>query len=158
LAQNSELDKFSLTCPVLDQAAVSWFYCNFGRAEAVSHSITVATRLPRGQSQRSANKIDTLNGPFVAWRNRSSKVYVCGCNDMKKFILLLAMIFAIAVLTPTKAQAGVFFPFGLPIPVPVPVFYGPTYPSYSYGPYGYAHYPRPYWRHRYWSHGRWYYN
>ena len=115
--------------------------------------------ITRSKPKKSSNKIDTLNGPFVSWRNRSSKVYVCGRNDMKKFILLLAMIFAIAVLAPPKAQAGVFFPFGLPIPVPVPVFYGPAYyPHYYYGPSGYAHYPRPYWHHRYWSHGRWYYN
>ena len=46
---------------------------------------------------------------------------------MKKFIVLLAMIFAIALLAQPKAQAGVFFRFGLPIPVPVPVFYGPAY-------------------------------
>ena len=31
-------------------------------------------------------------------------------NDMKKFIVVLAMIFAIALLAQTKAQAGVFFP------------------------------------------------
>jgi hypothetical protein len=46
---------------------------------------------------------------------------------MKKFIVVLAMIFAIALLAQPKAQAGVFFRFGLPIPVPVPVFYGPAY-------------------------------
>jgi hypothetical protein len=81
-------------------------------------------------------------------------------NDMKKFIVVLAMILAIALLAQPKAQAGVFFRFGLPIPVSVPVFYGPAYypGGYYYGPYGYAHYPRPYWRHRYWSHGHWCHN
>ena len=34
---------------------------------------------------------------------------------MKKFIVVLAMIFAIALLAQPKAQAGVFFRFGLPI-------------------------------------------
>lgn len=78
------------------------------------------------------------------------------CNDMKRFIVVLTMMFAIGLLVQPKAQAGVFF--GLPIPVPVPVFYGPAYypGGYYYGPYGYAYYARPYWRHRYWSHGHWY--
>jgi hypothetical protein len=64
---------------------------------------------------------------------------------MKQFIVVLAMIFAIALLAQPKAQAGVFFRFGLPIPIPIPVFYGPAYypGGYYYGPYGYAHYPRP---------------
>lgn len=155
------MDKFSRTCPAL--ATRGPFVRSstiLGRAEVVRHSMNGRySIITRSKPKKSSNKIDTLNGPFVSWRNRSSKVYVCGRNDMKKFILLLAMIFAIAVLAPPKAQAGVFFPFGLPIPVPVPVFYGPAYyPHYYYGPSGYAHYPRPYWRHRYWSHGRWYYN
>jgi hypothetical protein len=139
-----------------DQGAVCSFFYNFRTSRG---GPTFNERSLLDYYKVKANKIDTLNGPFVLWRNRSSKVYVCGRTDMKNFILLLAMIFAIAVLAPPKAQAGVFVPFGLPNPVPVPVFYGPAYyPHYYYGPSGYAHYPRPYWRHRYWSHGRWYYN
>jgi hypothetical protein len=46
---------------------------------------------------------------------------------MKKILVLLAMIFAFALIVQPKAQAGVFVRFGLPIPVPVPVFYGPAY-------------------------------
>jgi hypothetical protein len=98
-----------------------------------------------------------INIPFVL---RGVTFNVCRCNDTKKFIVVLAMIFAIALLAQPKTQAGVFFRFGLPIPIPVPVFYGQAYypGGYYYGPYGYAHYPRPYWRHRYWSHGHWCYN
>jgi hypothetical protein len=79
-------------------------------------------------------------------------------NDMKKILLLLAIIFGVALLGQPQAQAGVFI--GLPIPLPVPVFYGPAYypGGYYYGPRGYAYYPRPYWRHRAWAHGHWRYN
>jgi hypothetical protein len=77
---------------------------------------------------------------------------------MKKILVLLAMIFAFALLVQPKAQAGVFVRFGLP--VPVPVFYGPSYypGGYYYGPHGYGYYPRPYWRHRAWVRGHWHYN
>jgi hypothetical protein len=78
-------------------------------------------------------------------------------NDMKKFTIVLAMVFSVALLAQPKAQAGIFIP--LPVPVPAPVFYGPAYypGGYYYGPYGYAYYRRPYWHQRYWAHGHWHY-
>ena len=99
-------------------------------------------------------------------------------SDMKKFLLMLALVFAVALLGQPKAQAGGFF-FGFPIPIPVPVpapapayypppaYYGPGY-GYYYGPgyypsgyywgsSGYVYYRHPYWRNRYWYHNRWYY-
>jgi hypothetical protein len=90
--------------------------------------------------------------------NRHVLFSVSFSNDMKKILLLLAVIFGVALLGQPKAQAGVFI--GLPIPLPVPVFYGPAYypGGYYYGPRGYAYYPRPYWRHRAWFHGHWRYN
>jgi len=85
-------------------------------------------------------------------------ISVYNFNDMKKILVLLAIVFGVALLGQPKAQAGVFI--GLPIPLPVPVFYGPAYypGGYYYGPRGYAYYPRPYWRHRAWFHGHWRYN
>ena len=75
---------------------------------------------------------------------------------MKKFFVMLAVVFAVALLGQQKAEAGGFF---FPIPFPVPVFYGPGYyePGYYWGPYGYSYYGHPYWRHRYWGRGHWYY-
>ena len=98
-------------------------------------------------------------------------------SDMKKFLLMLALVFAVALLGQPKAQAGGWF-FGFPIPIPVPVpapapayyppayyygpgygYYGPGYyPSgYYWGPSGYVYYRHPYWRNRYWYRGHWYY-
>jgi hypothetical protein len=76
---------------------------------------------------------------------------------MKKIIVTLAAVFAVALLAQSKAQAGIFI--GLPIPFPVPAFYGPAYypGGYYYGPYGYAYYGRPDWHHRAWVHGHWRY-
>ena len=74
---------------------------------------------------------------------------------MKKFFVMLAVVFAVALLGQQKAEAG----WGVFFPVPVPVFYGPGYyaPGYYWGPYGYGYYRHPYWRHRYWGGGHWRY-
>jgi hypothetical protein len=89
-------------------------------------------------------------------------------SDMKKFLLMPALVFAVALLGQPKAQAGGWFFFPIPIPVPAPApayypppayYYGPGYyPSgYYWGPSGYVYYRRPYWRNRYWYHGHYYY-
>ena len=90
-------------------------------------------------------------------RNRNSTSASVSGNVMKKIIVTLAAVFAVASLFQTKAQAGIFI--GLPLPVPLPAFYGPAYypGGYYYGPYGYAYYRRPYWHHRAWVHGHWRY-
>ena len=77
---------------------------------------------------------------------------------MRRFFLILALVFTVTMLLQPRSQAGIFI--GFPIPLPVPVFYGPAYysPGYYYGPYGYAYYARPYWRHRYWARGHWWYH
>jgi hypothetical protein len=99
-------------------------------------------------------------------------------SDMKKFLLMLALVFAVALLGQPKAQAGGFF-FGFPIPIPVPApayypppsyyygpgygygpgYYGPGYyaSGYYWGPSGYVYYRHPYWHNRYWYHRHWYY-
>jgi hypothetical protein len=82
--------------------------------------------------------------------------------NMKKWFLVLGVVFTLGMLTPQSSNAGIFIGF----PIPIPVFYGPHYyvgpgyyypPGYYWGPYGYAYYPHPYWRHRYWRYHRWYY-
>ena len=87
-------------------------------------------------------------------RQKGTDVYIY--NNMKKFFVVLAVVFAVAFLGQQKAEAGGFF---FPVPVPFPVFYGPGYyaPGYYWGPGGYGYYRRPYWRNRYWYHRRWYY-
>src|SRR5258708_13584215 len=73
---------------------------------------------------------------------------------MKKWFLILGVVFTLGMLTPQSSKAGFFIGF----PIPIPVFYGPHYyvgpgyypPGYYWGPGGYAYYPHPYWRHRYW--------
>src|SRR5260221_10932734 len=73
---------------------------------------------------------------------------------MKKWFLILGVVFTLVMLTPQSSKAGFFIGF----PIPIPVFYGPHYyvgpgyypPGYYWGPGGYAYYPHPYWRHRYW--------
>jgi len=82
--------------------------------------------------------------------------------NMKKWFLVLGVVFTLGMLTPQSSNAGIFIGF----PIPIPVFYGPHYyvgpgyyypPGYYWGPYGYAYYPHPYWRHRYWRYHHWYY-
>jgi len=83
---------------------------------------------------------------------------------MKKWLLILGVMFTLGILTPQSSKAGFFIGF----PIPVPVFYGPGYyagpgpgyyypPGYYWGPSGYAYYRRPYWRHRYWARHHWRY-
>ena len=59
---------------------------------------------------------------------------------MRRFFLILALVFTVTTILQPQSQAGIFI--GFPIPLPVPVFYGPAYysPGYYYGPYGYAYY------------------
>jgi hypothetical protein len=94
-------------------------------------------------------------------RNRETGQTSIDYNDMKKFFVMLAVVFAVALLGQPTARAGGFF---FPVPLPVPIFIGPGYfgpgyyaPGYYWGPGGYAYYRHPYWRHRYYGHGRWYY-
>jgi hypothetical protein len=44
---------------------------------------------------------------------------------MRRFFLILALVFTVTMLLQPRSLAGIFI--GLPIPLPVPVFYGPAY-------------------------------
>ena len=79
---------------------------------------------------------------------------------MKKFALILGLVFAVSLLAQAPAKAGWWIGFPLPVPVfygPGPAWYGPGYygAGYYWGPYGHRWYGHPYWRGRYWARGRW---
>src|ERR1700693_5142774 len=83
-------------------------------------------------------------------------------HAMKKFLLILGLVFAVSLVAQVPAKAGWWIGFPLPIPVPVPAYYGPgpgwAGPGYYgggyyWGPYGYRFYGDSLWRGRFWAHG-----
>jgi hypothetical protein len=84
------------------------------------HSAFVPLGLPRPHRPPMRPHRPYINIFLLVRGVTGNQIYVFRCNDMKNFIVVLAMIFAIALL----AQAGVFFRFGLPISIPVPASTG----------------------------------
>jgi hypothetical protein len=104
---------------------------------------------------------------FKVTRNQNPRLFVFSLEYvMKKFALILGLVFAVSLFAQVPAKAGWWIGFPVPVPVPAPFFYGPGPgwygpgyygAGYYWGPYGYRYYGHPYWRGRYWGRGRWHY-